>query len=143
MAALNRPCFSTTLLRWPLLFVLSSLILFARPSIALPLHTPTVLLEPIVKNVSGTIQVFDPDTDQRVPQGAATDGGGNGYDAPAILWIMFCCVIGAPMSAAGIRGWRLTTGTATGLSLALCCEYHIHFLPPLFIQFTVIQHGQP
>ena len=27
------------------------------------------------------------------------------------------------MSIAGIRGWRLTTGTATGLSLALCCEF--------------------
>ncbi|KAK0459411.1 uncharacterized protein EV420DRAFT_1479388 [Desarmillaria tabescens] len=33
-----------------------------------------------------------------------------------MLWIGCCLLIGVPMSFAGIRGWRLTTGAGIGLS---------------------------
>ena len=75
----------------------------------------------IVYNVTGTPQIVNQDTGQAVPQGPATDGGGTDFSVAALLWISFCFAVGAPMSVAGIRGWRVTIGVGLGLSAAVCC----------------------
>jgi len=79
----------------------------------------------IVNNATGTPEIFNSDTEQAVPQGRATDGGGTDFAATALLWIVFCFVIGVPMSVAGIRGWRFTIGVGLGLSAAVCCAPHL------------------
>ncbi|KAF9529803.1 hypothetical protein CPB83DRAFT_852224 [Crepidotus variabilis] len=48
-------------------------------------------------------------------QGPATDGGGKGYDGPAIMWIVFTLVIGPPMALAGFKGARISSGVGAGL----------------------------
>ncbi|KIY46064.1 hypothetical protein FISHEDRAFT_11549, partial [Fistulina hepatica ATCC 64428] len=73
----------------------------------------------VVKNTSGTIEVFNTVTDEDVSQGSASDGSGNGLNAPAILWIGFSFLIGVPMACAGIRGWRFTVGVGIGCALAV------------------------
>jgi hypothetical protein len=70
--------------------------------------------------VDGNVTVFDPNTRSPIPQGSASDGGGAGFDVPAILWIGSCFFVGTPLAVAGVRGWRLTTGAAIGLSTAVC-----------------------
>lgn len=75
---------------------------------------------PVISNVSGTVEVFDPNTRQSIPQAPATDGGGSGFDLPALIWIGFSLIIGIPMACAGIRGWRLTTGAGIGVTLTVC-----------------------
>lgn len=47
-----------------------------------------------------------------------SDGGGSDYNAPAILWIVFASLLGLPLSIAGVRGWRITSGTGLGLVLS-------------------------
>lgn len=71
----------------------------------------------IIGNNSGFIQVFDTVTEQAIPQGPAIDGSGTNS---AVIWLVFCFVIGVPMSIAGIRGWRLTIGVGIGLSATAC-----------------------
>ncbi|KAK0493036.1 hypothetical protein EDD18DRAFT_428691 [Armillaria luteobubalina] len=70
----------------------------------------------IVSNSSGIVQVVDSSTQDIIAQGAATDGAGANFSPPAMLWIGCCFLIGVPLSFAGIRGWRLTTGAGIGLS---------------------------
>jgi len=86
----------------------------SHPQLLLPRNGPTI------SNVSGTVEVFDPNTHQSIPQAPATDGGGSGFDLPALIWIGFSLVIGIPMACAGIRGWRLTTGAGIGVTLTVC-----------------------
>jgi len=71
-------------------------------------------------SVTGTLQAFNPVTRQPVPQGQASDGSGKGFDASSGIWIAFSFVVGTPLSLAGIRGWRMTTGVGLGLSAAVC-----------------------
>ena len=98
---------------------------------ASPLLGPLPLLHlasrasPILNNHTGQLEAFNPITQQRIPQGPATDGGGHDFNGPAILWIIFSFVIGPPMAFAGIRGWRLTTGVGLGLVATLCCKYSL------------------
>lgn len=79
-----------------------------------------------LNNVTGTLQVFNPTTQQPIAQGSASDGSGSTSDtatsftAPALLWIGFCFLVGVPMAFAGIRGWRLTTGVGIGLATSVC-----------------------
>ncbi|KAG5646202.1 hypothetical protein DXG03_004028 [Asterophora parasitica] len=73
-----------------------------------------------INNATGTPQVFSPASQAFIPQGPATDGGGTDFDVAAIIWLVFCFVIGTPMSFAGIRGWRVTTGVGIGLSAVVC-----------------------
>jgi len=88
----------------------------------IPLSVPQLVPRGVVvNNSSGTIRVFDSSTDQPIPQGPATDGGGTNFSVPAVIWLAFCFVIGAPMAFAGVRGWRLTTGVGIGLPAAACC----------------------
>ncbi len=86
---------------------------------------------PILNNVTGELQVFDPNTGALIPQGPATDGGGVGSSPAALVWIAFSIVVGAPLALAGLRGWRLTTATGTGLALAVCSTFH-------FAQYLII-----
>ncbi|EGO00767.1 hypothetical protein SERLA73DRAFT_178693 [Serpula lacrymans var. lacrymans S7.3] len=71
-------------------------------------------------NSAGATGVYNPTTSQQVPQGVASDGSGSGFSIPAILWVAFSFTTGAPLMLAGIRGWRFTTGTALGLTIAVC-----------------------
>ena len=48
-----------------------------------------------------------------------TDGGGQGFSIPAILWIIFCALIGLPLAITGVRGWKVTSGVGIGLSLTI------------------------
>ncbi|KIY74002.1 hypothetical protein CYLTODRAFT_365063 [Cylindrobasidium torrendii FP15055 ss-10] len=69
---------------------------------------------------SGNITVLDSSTRQTVAQGPATDGADTSLTGPAsILWLGFSILVGAPMSLAGIRGWRLTTGVGAGVTMAM------------------------
>ncbi|KDQ56384.1 hypothetical protein JAAARDRAFT_36553 [Jaapia argillacea MUCL 33604] len=74
----------------------------------------------VISDTGGIVQVFDPTTQSPVPQFPASDGGGSGFSPPAIAWIILAFVIGVPLAVAGIRGWRLTTASAIGLSIAAC-----------------------
>ncbi len=76
----------------------------------------------IVSNSSGTVQVVDSSTQDIIAQGEATDGAGARFSPPAMLWIGCCLLIGVPLSFAGIRGWRLTTGAGVGLSAGVLCK---------------------
>ncbi|KAG6811050.1 hypothetical protein H0H92_009174 [Tricholoma furcatifolium] len=83
----------------------------------------TLVLAPrsfVINNASGTPEVINPTTEAPVPQGAATDGGGTGFDVAALIWLAFSFAVGAPMALAGIRLWRVTTGVGTGLAAAVC-----------------------
>lgn len=75
----------------------------------------------VINNSTGTPQVFDSVTQQPIPQGPATDGGGTGFDISAIIWLAFSFAVGTPMAIAGIHLWRITTGVGIGLAAAVCC----------------------
>jgi hypothetical protein len=76
----------------------------------------------IINDADGGIVVFNSQTQQPIPQGSASDGGGSGFNTPAVLWIVLLFLLGVPLAVAGIRGWRLTLGAAIGLSIAVCCK---------------------
>ena len=83
-----------------------------------PSSVPTQVGPPIVSpniNANNTIP-----TPSVLPP---TDGGGQGFSIPAILWIVFCALVGLPLVTAGVRGWKLTSGVGIGLSLAILCQY--------------------
>jgi len=73
----------------------------------------------LVKAPNGTWFVLDSEN-QFVNQGAATDGGGQGFSPPAIIWLVFSLAIGIPLSLAGIRLWRFTTGASIGIAATVC-----------------------
>lgn len=77
----------------------------------------------IINDASGNVAVFNSQTQQPISQGAASDGGGLNFDVPAVLWIAFSFVVGAPLAVAGVRGWKFTIGAAIGLSAAVCGEF--------------------
>lgn len=70
-------------------------------------------------NVSsdGIVTVWNGNT--TVAQGAATDGGGSGYNAPAVLWIIYCFLLGVPLVIGGLMLPRITTGVAIGLTVTV------------------------
>lgn len=86
----------------------------------------------IINDADGSVAVFNSQTQQLIPQGSASDGGGAGFGAPAVLWVVVSFILGVPLAVAGIRGWRLTIGAAIGLSAAVCCEC---------IQFVICSTG--
>lgn len=79
-----------------------------------------------VNDADGSFVIFNTQTMQLIPQGAASDGSGVAFDASAALWIAVSFLVGIPLSAAGIRGWRFTLGAAIGLSTAVAGN-DIHF----------------
>jgi hypothetical protein len=97
-------------------------------ALALPSSFPQLVPRNIIiNNSSSTIEVFDSTTDQAILQGSATDGSGTNFSIPAVIWLVFCFVIGIPMVIAGIRGWRLTIGVGIGLPAAVCCMFLSNF----------------
>jgi len=90
-------------------------------------HSPSVAniyarkVDPIISYSSnGSVSILDPSTEEPIPQGPGTDGSGTNFSLPAIIWLVFLLVVGAPLAVAGIRGWRCTTGVATGLAAIVC-----------------------
>lgn len=69
----------------------------------------------IVNDADGNLVIFNSQTNQVITQGVASDGGGSGFDAAALVWIVLLYVTGVPLAIAGVRGWRLTLGAAIGL----------------------------
>jgi hypothetical protein len=69
----------------------------------------------VITGPNNTTIVIDPNTQAAIPQAPATDGGGVGFDVPAIIWLAFCVVIGTPLLLAGIRLGRFTTAAGCGL----------------------------
>ncbi|KAF9463602.1 hypothetical protein BDZ94DRAFT_1192729 [Collybia nuda] len=108
-------------LSWILFFHLFTTVL-ASPFVSS--STPRLNLVPranfVLNNATGELQVFNPTTRQPIPQGPATDGGGANFNIAALIWVVFTFLVGLPMSFAGIRGWRFTTGVGIGLSGAVC-----------------------
>jgi hypothetical protein len=86
-------------------------------------HIDTVVIprSPIINNATGHLQVFNSSTEQIIPQAPLSDGAGIGFSTPAILWILFCFLVGIPLALAGIKGRKLTTGASVGLVAAVCC----------------------
>ncbi len=74
---------------------------------------------------SGNVTVVDSDSREAIKQGAATDGAGDGYSPASMMWMGFGFLVGVPMSFAGIRGWRLTTGVAVAVSLGVLCAFFV------------------
>jgi hypothetical protein len=66
-------------------------------------------------NTNSPLNPLDPSS----AQASFTDGGGVGFSAPAVLWIVFSCFLGLPLAVAGVRGWRITSGVGVGLSLSI------------------------
>ncbi|KAG1830090.1 hypothetical protein EV424DRAFT_311770 [Suillus variegatus] len=93
----------------------------AQTTYSTPTHQLQHLQDPnvIVTNKNGTVVVYSPLTGNEIPQGLATDGSGSGFSLPAVLWIAFSFTVGVPLMLAGFRGWRLTTGAAIGISVAV------------------------
>lgn len=81
----------------------------------------------VVTAQNGSIYVADPVTQQPVPQGSASDGGGYGFDVPAIIWLAWSFAVGTPLMLAGIRLSRATTGAAIGIVCTLLSEYFSGF----------------
>lgn len=108
------------------------LLLMSTPVLAAPF--PKILSRPptnmtclqardryILRNdtLSGQLIAINPNTLQPVPQGLSTDGSGQGFNAPAVIWIVLVLAIGVPLSFAGLRGLRLTSGVGVGLVVIL------------------------
>ncbi|KIM31310.1 hypothetical protein M408DRAFT_327562 [Serendipita vermifera MAFF 305830] len=51
-------------------------------------------------------------------QSSYSDGGGSGFNAPAVLWIILTSLLGLPLAFAGVRGWRITSGAGLGLLIS-------------------------
>ncbi len=83
--------------------------------------TPVVVTSDVGDNSS----VINPITNQPIPQGAATDGGGTDLSIPAIIWLAYVFVTGVPLALAGFRLYRVTTGLGIGIGLTLCGEYNL------------------
>ena len=110
---------------WRSTFVLYIVLGLARLSLALPMTSRDDLQYverrgAVVKDLGGEIIVLNSATGQLISQGTATDGGGTDYDAAALVWLIGTLVIGVPLAIAGVRGWRLTLGSAIGLAIGVC-----------------------
>ena len=89
--------------------------------------SPTYLAkrDPVITyDSSGQItNVTDASTGQEIAQGSATDGAGEGMNAPAIVWLAWSFAVGVPLMLGGIRLSRLTTGAAIGCAGTLCSKF--------------------
>lgn len=55
-----------------------------------------------------------------VDPGSVSDGGGSGFDIPAVLWLSFGLSVGLFLTLGGMRLWRVTTAMAIGLVFSFC-----------------------
>ena len=91
---------------------------YGRGSIATYRVVHTMARDIVVNEASGT--VVNTADGSNVDQGSASDGAGSGFDIPAVLWLSFGLAVGLYLTLGGMRLWRMTTGFAIGLVLALC-----------------------
>ncbi|KAF9012680.1 hypothetical protein BDQ17DRAFT_1321645 [Cyathus striatus] len=116
------------ILRCISLFTIFSLFISAH---AFPLvHSDTLHSRSfIISNTTGTPQVINTDTNEFVTQSLATDGSGDGFDVPAIIWLAFCLVFGVPLVFAGVWGLKhkisATRAIVLGLVFAICSNHLI------------------
>jgi len=99
-------------------------------SVELPILSPSAIIPrsaPILRNSSGVIEVFNPDTLAVIPQGDASDGAGTVGSPAFIIWVVFCFLVGVPMALGGVRGWRFTIGISLGCGAAGCGMYSVPF----------------
>lgn len=112
---------------------------FVSPTLALPIVSRDIqnILQrsAIIENLGGDIIVVNSETSGLIAQGTATDGGGTGYDAPALIWLIVSFALGVPLAFAGVRGWRLTLGAGIGLAVGVCGKpsFYSHS-PRVFLQ---------
>jgi len=81
-----------------------------------PLHLRQLSPPPVSPAGQPPLPISNSTTED--PTQSFSDGGGSNYNAPAILWIVFSGLLGLPLSLAGIRGYRLTSGIGLGLVLS-------------------------
>ena len=86
----------------------------------LPVLAPRTDLQVNVSS-NGTVTVYN--GNETIAQGSATDGGGSAFDAPAVLWIIYCFLLGIPLAFGGVRLPRVTTGIGIGLTVTVCCTF--------------------
>lgn len=97
----------------------------------------------ITYDSSGSIvNITDPTTGVEIKQGPATDGGGDGLNAPAIVWLAWSFAVGIPLMLGGVRLSRLTTGAAIGLAGTVCSESP-YFLAYLAARSPPTKSGRP
>ncbi|EPT00405.1 hypothetical protein FOMPIDRAFT_1049725 [Fomitopsis schrenkii] len=103
---------------WAWLFLLAASPVHGIPAM-MPGLTVLTARADLQVNVSsdGIVTVWNGNT--TVAQGAATDGGGSGYNAPAVLWIIYCFLLGVPLVIGGLMLPRITTGVAIGLTVTV------------------------
>ncbi|KAI0741051.1 hypothetical protein C8Q76DRAFT_209992 [Earliella scabrosa] len=132
MADSFRPSTQTSRVVTVILSCLLLLLVHANNALASPIvpHAPASFehealhwrrADPIVKtsDIGNNTAVFNPDTNQVIPQGAGTDGGGVDFSLPAIIWLAFVFVTGIPLALVGIRFRRVTTGLGVGLAVTV------------------------
>ena len=105
------------------ILTLNVLVVHASPlspsAVTLPLTTGTgagqrrQLTRAPLPSASSTPTVSSPSS------ASISDGGGIGYSPVSISWIVFSILLALPLLTAGVRGYRLTSGTGIGLSLSL------------------------
>ncbi|KZT69630.1 hypothetical protein DAEQUDRAFT_765228 [Daedalea quercina L-15889] len=83
----------------------------------LPVLVPRADLQVNVSS-NGTVTVYN--GNETIVQGSATDGGGTAFDASAVLWIIYCFLLGIPLAFGGVRLPRVTTGIGIGLTVTVC-----------------------
>ncbi|PCH36610.1 hypothetical protein WOLCODRAFT_92076 [Wolfiporia cocos MD-104 SS10] len=93
----------------------------ATPLSSLSLHALSARSPPVVEHASnGTVSVVDPSDDQTIAQGSASDGSGTGLTGTAIVWIVYCFVVGVPLAFGGIKFPRVTAGVGVGIAATVC-----------------------
>ena len=61
----------------------------------------------LLSTTSGNATILDPTTGETVAQGAASDGAGAGFDAPAALWVVFALVVGGGLNIGDTHAFTL------------------------------------
>lgn len=93
-----------------------------RGSPVMPLHVLSARGLQVHNYGNGTITVYDPTSGQIYAQGSPSDGSGTNFSAPAVIWIVYCFLIGIPLTFTGIRFPYVTSGAAIGIAATACRE---------------------
>lgn len=74
-------------------------------------------------DADGNLRAVSEGTREPIEQAPATNGAGSGFDAPAVMWLGFCIVVGAPMMLVGYRIGRIAAGVAVGCAILVAGTY--------------------
>jgi hypothetical protein len=109
----------------------------AAPSAALPAAAAPLLLRAahllharesvITEYADGNTTVTDSGTGLIISQAPATDGGGHGFDVPAVVWLACAFAAGAPLLLAGLKLGRLTTALSLGCLVTALGTFEFSF----------------